>query len=158
MDIARSLDFWLYFPVRYLIVVAAFAVGLPTSMASAAVASSKARVCIEREEQNGSLNIAPTILSIRSVTTGRVLARKEFNDPGSLCAEVPRGRYVLIVRLAKPWTRSLPLHWWTRTFPLDLRGGHATYLMTNPPKNDEFQAMIAGPDGWHRLWPVHRVR
>ena len=93
-----------------------------------------------------------------SQATGQVLARKQFNDAGTLCARVPRGRYVLVVRLAKPWARNLPLHWWNRTYPLDLRGGDASYVMTNPPKNDEFQAMISGRNGWHRLWPVHRVR
>jgi hypothetical protein len=144
--------------MRYPIIAAAIAVALSRSALSAPVVPAKARVCIEREEQNGSLNISPTFLSIRSQATGQVLAHKRFDDAGSLCAEVPRGRYVLVVRLAKPWARSLPLHWWTRTFPLDLRRGDASYVMTNPPYNDEFQAMIAGRNGWHRLWPVHRVR
>jgi hypothetical protein len=143
--------------MRYLTVAAAIAVGLTPSGGNAAVASRKARVCIQREVQNGSLNTAPTVLSIRSRATGVVLASKKLDDAGSLCAALPRARYLLSVRIAEPWTRRLPLRWWTRTFPLDLRGGDATYLMTNPAKNDEFQAIIAGHDGWHRLWPVRRV-
>jgi hypothetical protein len=120
--------------------------------------SSNVRVCIEREGQNGSLNIAPTILSVRARASHTIIARKRLDDGGSLCAVVPRGRYVLIVRLAEPWTGSVPPRWWTRTFPLDLRRGDARYIMTNPPTNNQFQAMISGPNGWHRLWPVHRVR
>jgi len=157
-DIARSLDFWLYPSMRYRTVATTMAVGLGLSAASAATASPNARVCIRREAQNGSLNIAPTALSIRSRSTGAVIASRELDDAGSFCALVPRGRYVLSVRLAEPWTRSLPLHWWTRKYPVDVRGGDATFLMTNPEKNDEFQAMTAGRDGWHRLWPVRRTR
>jgi hypothetical protein len=134
-----------------------FALGLPLDGGSASAASSRARLCIERLEQNGSLNTAPTILSVRQQGTSRVLAHKRFDEAGSLCADLPRGRYLLTMRLAEPWARGTPLHWWTRTFPLDLRNGDARYVMTNPPKNDEFQAMITGRNGWHRLWSVQRV-
>ena len=143
--------------MRYLVIcIVGFALFPPTA-ASAHEHSSKARVCIERLEQNGSLNTAPTVLSIRSQSTGKIYGRKRFEDAGSLCAQVPRGRYVLNVRLAQPWAHSLPLNWWTRTYPLDLRDGDANYVMTNPRLNDEFQAMIAGPNGWHHLWPIHRA-
>jgi hypothetical protein len=156
-DIASCSIFWLLLSMRFLILGAAIGLALPMSGALGARASSTARVCIERDGQNGSLNTSPTILSIRSEATGQVLARKRFEDAGSLCAKVPRGRYRLIVRLAEPWTRSLPLHWWTREYPLDLSRGDARYVMSNPETNDEFQAMIAGRIGWHRLWPIHRV-
>lgn len=139
-------------------VLSVIALCLPLTSALAAVAPSNSRVCIVREAQNGSLNISPTILSIRSQQTGKVLAHKRLDDGGSFCAELPRGQYVLSVRFAEPWTRSLPLHWWTRTFALDLRRRNARFLMTNPRHNDHFQAMVAGPDGWHRLWRVQRVR
>jgi hypothetical protein len=144
--------------MRHLVfVIAGLALSSSTGAAYAHQHSSKARVCIEREEQNGSLNTAPTVLSIRSQVTGKVYATRRLEDAGLLCARVPRGRYVLVVRLAQPWTRSPPLHWWTRTYPLDLRGGDASYVITNPQFNDEFQAMIAGRNGWHHLWPIHRT-
>lgn len=144
--------------MRNLIASIVIASWLPMSAAVGAESPSKARVCIERESQNGSLNVAPTILSLRSLSSGKTFARKRFDDTGSLCALVPGGRYILSVRFAEPWARSFPLRWWNREFPIDLGDGDAKFVMTNPPKNDEFQAMIAGRDGWHRLWPVHRVR
>jgi len=143
--------------MQYLVLVF-IASWLSVSAVVANEGRSKARLCIERAVQNGSLNISPMVLRLRLPATGRVLADKRFDDAGSLCAELPRGRYILSVQFAKPWTRSLPLHWWTRTFPIDLRNGDASYVMANPSKNDEFQAMIAGRDGWHRLWSLRRVR
>ncbi len=100
----------------------------PLNAAFATMGSS--RVCIEREEQNGSLNISPTIISIRSKISRKVVAHKRFDDAEQLCADLPRGRYILIVKIAKPWVSEL--HWWTRRYPLNLRAGGANYVMTNP--------------------------
>ena len=131
---------------------------LLTYPTSAQAGTDLSRVCIQREAQNGSLNISPTILTVLSQKTHRIAARMHFEDAGTLCVRLPRGRYELRVRLARPWTRRLPYVWWTRTYPIYLRTGDAQYLMTNPQHNDEFQAMIAGLNGWHRLWPVHRIQ
>jgi hypothetical protein len=157
-DIVRRGKFWLYGAMRYRVIAAAIGLGLSQSAPCMPAASINPRLCIEREGQNGSLNIAPTILTIRSRATGSILATKRFEDAGWLCVRARRGLYTLVVRFAEPWTGAAPPRWWTRTFVIDHRPGGARYVMTNPDTNDVFQAMIAGRDGWHRLWPVHRVR
>jgi len=139
-------------------VIAAVALGLFQAAAPKAAAAVSPRLCIEREGQNGSLNIAPTILTVQARKTGRILASRRFEDAGSLCVHARPGLYRLTVRFAEPWTGASPPRWWTRQFVIDHPRGEARYVMTNPTPNDRFQAMIAGRDGWHRLWPVHRLR